>query len=1057
MTKSTGHHNPKNKDEKKPRRSLIEIMAGHRISGTLLMVIVLIAGTLAYLQMNTQFFPSFQLKYIIISDIWPGASAKEVKKSITDPIEKELKGLNHVLRMQSTSTEGYAQILLELSQSADLTDMLEKTKDRVDAIQLPNNAEKVKVRRLTQFEPVTRVVLSGPTHDPSTLKVLALKVEKDLLSRGIDRVQLTGLPDQEISISLNANQLRRLNMTHQELANIIRNKSIDSPSGVVGADDLTYQVKGQGILTKVTEFQQLPVKFNQGNKLVSLNDIADVTLNPEEDQPTVFVNQRAAVDIFVSRLADSDSFKSADILNKYLDEMQTKLPPGYKLEKYYEFWKIIKDRLMLLLQNGVSGFILIFAILLLFLNARVATWVSVGIPISFAAAFVVLYLLGASINMIASLGFLMSIGIIVDDTIVVGEEAVKQYEDGKSPLQAAVLGAKRMLLPILASSLTTIAAFIPLLIIGGYIGEILIVIPIVVIAVILASLLECFLILPYHLRRSFKAMEVKKKNALRIAIEAMVHKVQYVAFRRLVKLAIEFRWVTISLTLVSILVTIALVLSGRPGFTFFPSPPGRDFFVDVTFNPGISNDQKKHYLKKVNHALKTTNDHYSINGEPLVKLAITFFNQQSPLVTGGITNAPRGRNYASMIVRAASPEKRKITNETFIKAWNERIPESPWVERVVINEPKAGPPGADLQIALVGSSPEKLKRAAEDLILALSKYDGVSDIFDNVPYGYQQLIFTLKPEAHTLGLTQADISQQLRGAITGITAHSFFEHNRETEVNIRLPNHEKNSASIIQRLRIKAPNGQLLPLHDLVDFSYARDFNMFRTLNGENSITISATVDAKANNVNRILSALTPIFNNLENTHNVNVSLAQQSRDETRMLNDMQTGMILGLCLIYIILAWVSASYYWPIFVMTSIPLGLVGAVWGHWIMGQNMTALSLFGLFGLAGIVVNSSIILLLRFKEIRDSGVPMREAIVEAACQRLRPVFLTTITTIGGLLPLLFETAFQAQFLIPIATSLCFGLMFSTVLILVLIPTLITMYEGMVEKRQARKLKAV
>ena len=1039
--------------DNKLKHSWIALMANHRISGTLLMVIVLIAGFIAYTQMNTQFLPSFQLKYIIISDIWPGASAQEVKKSITDPMEKELKGLNHVLRMKSTSTESYAQVLIELSQSADLDDMLEKVNARIETVQLPDNAEKVNVRRLTQFEPVTRVVLSGPGNDPASLEVLALKVEKELLSRGIDRVKLTGLPDEEISILLSSEQLRALNMTHQELAQLIGKQSIDIPSGIVGLEDLTYQIKGSGMRTSIVSFEKLPLTIGQPASLLRLGEIATIQTNAKENQPLAFLNKRPAVDIFVSRLRDSDSFESAKIIDDYLAEMKHKLPPGYTLEKYYEFWKIIRDRLLLLLNNGITGFILIFAILLLFLNVRVATWVSIGVPISFAAALVILYLLGASINMIASLGFVMSIGIIVDDTIVVGEEAVRQFEAGKSPLHAAVLGAKRMLLPVLASSLTTVAAFIPLLIVGGYIGEILIAIPIVVICVILASLIECFIILPFHLRKSFEAVKTKKKNLLRQTIEKAVRNVQYHWFRKLVRLAIEFRWVTISITLVSIVITVALVLSGRPAFNFFPSPPGRDFFVDVTFNPGVSDSQKAHYLTTLNTTLDKTNKKFTGTGDPLVKLAITFANQQSPLVTGGVTNAPKGRNFASMIVRASSPEKRAVTNEQFLRSWNQLLPESPWVERVVINEPQTGPPGADLQISLVGGDATHLKRATEDLMLALSKYEGVSDIHDNVPYGYQQLRFSLKPAAYAIGLTQSDISQQLRGAMTGIKAHSFFQKNREIEVNVRLPSQEKNYAAILQKLNIKAQNGQMLPLDDLVSFSYERDFNMFRTLNGQNSITVSATVDDKLNNVNRILSALTKTFASLETKHGVTVSLAQQSKDESRMLEDMQTGIIIGLCLIYIILAWVSASYYWPIFVMISIPLGLVGAVWGHLIMGQDLTALSLFGLFGLAGIVVNSSIILLIRFKEIRDSGVPIRDAIIEAACQRLRPVLLTTITTIGGLLPLLFETAFQAQFLIPIATSLCFGLLFSTLLILVLIPTLITMYEEFIERRQIRK----
>lgn len=1030
-----------------PKPSLIERMAGHRISGTLLMVIVLIAGVLAFMQINVQFFPVFEIKYVVVSDVWPGASAREVKKSITDPIEKELKGLDNVLRIESTSTSSSSSVVLELSQDANLTEMIEKIKDRVVVIPLPENAEDIKVRRITQFEPVTRVVLTGPSNDPASLTALALKIEKDLISKGIERVQLTGLPNEEISIVYQNDRLRALNLTHLELANIIAGQSVDSPAGVIGLNDTTFQVKGDGLRSNVQAFEQLPLPF-AGNSLLQLGDVATVSLEAKANQPRVFVKGKAAVDIFVSRLAESDSLESANILDKYLAQVKPTLPPGYQLEKYYEFSKIIKDRLFLLLDNGISGAILIFLVLLLFLNVRVATWVSVGVPISFAAAFVVLYMLGASINIIASLGFLLSIGIIVDDTIVVGEESLRQFEQGKKPLEAAVIGAKKMVLPVFASSFTTVAAFLPLLIVGGYIGDILIAIPLVVIAVILASLLECFLILPYHLRRSFNAIKNKKEYKVRQGINRVVQYVQYVWFRKVVRLAIAYRWVTISIALMSIVLTISLVISGRPAFNFFPSPPGRDIYVDVTFNPGASEQQKTSFLTTLDNTLQETDDAYEKQGQRILDRGLVFYNQQSPLASGGIANAVSGDNYASMIVRIISPEERTVTNADFINAWSVRIPDSPWVESVVINEPQAGPPGSDFQIVLLGDKMENLKKAALAIGLALSKYDGVSDIADNMPYGYQQIVFSLTPKAYALGLSQAEISRQLRTAVTGIKVHSLYKNNREIEVNVRLPDSEKDYADILQKVDIKTNAGQVIPLNQLVTFDYARDFNVFRTLRGDNAITVTAAVDSSINNTNRILASLGSTLKDIERQYGVTVSLAEQSRDQKQLLDDMQMGTILGLCLIYIILAWVSASYYWPIFVMLSIPLGLVGAVWGHIIMGQELTTLSLFGLFGLAGVVVNSSIILLLRFKEIRDSGVPMEEAIVEAACQRLRPVFLTTITTIGGLLPLLFETAFQAQFLVPIATSLCFGLLFSTLLILLLIPTLITMYEGFIAR---------
>ena len=671
-----------------------------------------------------------------------------------------------------------------------------------------------------------------------------------------------------------------------------------------------------------------------------------------------------------------------------------------------------------------------------------------GIPVSFLAAIFVLYMIGGSINMVSLFAMIMTLGIIVDDTIVVGEESLTLLQKGYPVKEAVELGAKRMLAPVLSSSLTTIAAFLPLLMIGDIIGTILKAIPMVVIAVIVASIVECFLVLPGHLRQSFKHIRFLHTKTMHFGFDQKFEYFRENQFRWFVNFAVTHRAITIAVTFVFLCLGIGLVAGGRVNFNFFPSPDSTIVSANVQFHAGTPESEIKNYMQTLSTTMHKANNQLKKNGT-LVKTAVTYFYR-------GIEEKGNSPEYASMTVELVGPDKRGVTNKEFIEHWREITPESSWVDNLIIAAPRAGPPGQDIDIQLSSDDVFTLKKAAEALKVELKKYHGVSNVTDDLPYGQEQLIFSLTAQGKALGLTVNDIGTQLRAAFTGALAQVYHEPNEEIEVNVTLPRVERQNFKILEQFPIITPAGTVVPLYSVAQFTSQRGFDVLNHSDTKLTVHVTAEVDAAETNTNKITRELSREYlSNLAKKYNVKYALEGKAEEQRDTLQDMQYGMILAFALIYIILAWVFASYGWPLIVMSVIPLGLVGAIIGHWVMGHDLTILSLFGFFGLSGIVINDSIILIVRYKELRKKKENVHEAIVDASCQRLRAVLLTSLTTIAGLTPLMFERSLQAQFLIPMAISITFGLGFATLLILVVIPTLLSLYEDILLKYNSHKIR--
>jgi len=1022
------------------RKDIIGLFAQHRVASNLLMLVMFLVGTLALMRLNTQFFPTFALDVITVRVAWTGASADDVERSITDPLEQELRTVDGLKNLTSTSANGIASITLEYHEGTDMGPALDLVKERVSLVRnLPSDAEEPEVSLVVRYEPVARILVSGP-RNLEELRPLVYRMERELLDRGIAKVEISGLPEQEIAIQVPTVRLRELNLSLDDIATRVRDASQDLPAGTVGRDETARQLRSLDQRRSESGFADLPIVATEEGGLIRLGDIARIEKRPQDGQVSLAVEGRPAVVLRALRSETADSLESARILNEWLEETRHELPPDIHLEAFDESWQLIKQRIFLLVKNGLGGLVLVLAILFLFLNSRVAFWVAVGIPISFMATLAVLYAVGGSINMISLFALIMALGIIVDDAIVVGEDALAHYQFGEASLEAAEGGARRMLAPVMSSSLTTIAAFIPLMMVGGVIGNILFDIPLVIICVIAASLVESFLILPGHLRHAFRHIHHAEPGRARQRLDHLFNHFRDHHFRRLVGAAVEYRWTTLAGAAALLMLSIGLVAGGRVPFTFFPAVEANVITANASFASGTPDHRVEAFLAHLEQALYDTEQAF---GEPLV---VTAYSQHGSLVSQGGQPAQRGDQFGAVLVELVSSDARGVRNEAFIRAWEARVDTPPGLENLAIASRRTGPPGRDVEVRLMGGTPKQLKAASLEVQDALAAMEGVSAVEDDMPWGQEQLIYRLTPRGRAVGLSIEQVGRQLRAAFDGRIAQIYHQGNDEVEVRVVLPDEERNNLAILESLQITLPNGDALPLPAVVTLESRRSFEALRHAQAKRAAQVYGDVDKRVANENLVRAALEDgVLQEVQSRYGVDYTLEGRAADQRETLSDMATGGILALSLIYVILTWVFASWGWPLVIMATIPFALVGALTGHFLMGIDLTILSLFGLFGLSGIVVNDSIILISFYKRLRETEhMPVAEAIVEAACQRLRAVLLTSLTTIAGLTPLLFETSLQAQFLIPMAVSISFGLGFATVLVLLVIPALLSIHES-------------
>lgn len=1030
------------RDYQGPLKNLIATFASHRVAANLLMLLMVLAGAWGLKKLNTQFFPNFELDVITVQVIWSGAAAEDIETSVILPIEEELKSLTGIDSIYSTALQSSASIRLEVDEDGDVDYLLDEVKQKVDNVrgELPSDIEEPLVQRIIRYEQIASLIVSSENGSLEELRPLVQRFELELLQRGINKIDFTGLPDKQISIEMPAARLHELDMTMAQVAANIRQRSLDLPAGTAAKGDGSRQIRSLNQQRDVEGYRQLPVMTDAQGRQVLLGDIADVSLKTKDSEVLLNYKGKPAVMMRLRRTETQDTLQSAGILNDWLAETTPTLPANIEMVTYDERWQPVKQRINLLLKNGLGGLILVIGILFFFLNARVAFWVTVGIPVSFLATLAILYGIGGTINMISLFGLIMALGIIVDDAIVVGEDTLTHVQMGEPGLQAAIGGANRMLAPVMASSLTTIAAFLPLLIIGGRIGNILIDIPTVVICVIIASLVECFLILPGHLHHSIRRVEDLHPSKTRVKLDNAFQNFRDNRFRQIVTYAVTFRWATIAGALGLFIIAIALIAGGRVKFTFFPAVERDTMTANVQFTAGTDSSTVDRFIQHLDQTLHATDA--ELGGD---NIKVSFQQLRTASFSRTSASGNRGDEFGSLVVELHPGDGREISTREFNRNWRKRIKVPAGVEKFSIDVSRSGPPGKPIEVKLSGTDIHNIKDASLALQEELKGYVGLTNIDDDLPYGKSQLIYELTPSGKAAGLTLDSVGRQLRAAFDGLKVQNFYLNRDEVEVRIQLPDAERDRLSIIEQLPIVLPSGGTTPLINVVDFRAKQGLDTLTRVDGQLSINISADLDESAANADEIISDLKGgTLEQITSRYGVTASFEGKNKSQRETLADMKMGLLLALTLIFIILAWVFGSYSWPIGVMLAIPLGLTGAIFGHGLMGLDLTILSLFGFFGLSGIVINDSIVLITFYKQLRNKGWEVQAAIIEAACLRLRAVLLTSLTTIAGLTPILFETSLQAQFLIPMAAAIVFGLAYGTVLILLFVPAMITIIEG-------------
>ena len=1011
-----------------PRAGLIARLARHPTAPNILMIIMLALGLAALDRLNRQFFPDYSIDMVTVTVIWPGASAEEIEQSVIAAIEPEVRFLDSVKLVDSTAQEGSCRIILEFREGTDMQKALSDVETAVAGVNtLPETTERPIIQRVIPFENVANIRVAGP-YDEAQLREYAKTLRDGLLANGADRVTISDFRAPELIVDLEPAALLALDLSLDDVARRIAAQSRDVPGGETqGANQL--QVRMTGERTTAAELGALEIVSDASGRTFRVGDLGTVSDTFAEGMTTGRVAGRTALSLLISRSPSSDILEIWKDVQAYLQETPEGLPDDLELTFYQVEADNVVSRISMLIRNGLGGLVLVLAVLFIFLSPGTAIWVALGIPTAFAATIFVMFLTGQSINMISMFSMIMMLGIVVDDAIVVAEHAQMHWEHGDPPLNASVLGARAMLWPVLTASATTICAFMPIIFVTGFVGQIVGAIPLVVIAVLTASLVECFFVLPGHMRHAFsrRKRDPGKTRGYRRWFDRGFERLRDGFYRRFISWALSRRYFMTAIVVALFIAVLGLLAGGKVKFVFFPGLEDNGAEASFWFPAGTPRSTSAAMVDELERAI------YAVDEAGIVETTYGFVGR-----TPGGRSSRWGDHVGGMSLQLIPSEQRTMQLQQVIDAWRAEVRPLPGLENLVIRPPERGPRGTDIDIRLSGADAAAMKAAALEIRELLAGFVGVTDIRDNLPYGKRELELTLTQRGRSLGFTTAAVAQEVRGAFQGIIAQRLAAGDEELVVRVRL-RRDAMEAHALGTLFVRSPAGQEVPLSEVVDVSESQGFSVFRREDGVREVAVTADVDPGRANANEVLAGFVqgPI-NEVTKRHGVQWRLAGQIEQQEDTLSEMLLGAALGLLAIYLAIALVFGSYTRPIIVMAVIPFAAVGAIFGHWVMGYDLTIISLIGLLGLSGIVVNGSIIVVNTIDRRLATGQDPVESVITGSCERLRAVILTTISTIGGLAPLLLETSFQAQFIQPMVITIIFGLLATTPLVLVVVPSL-------------------
>ena len=1029
--------------------------AGNPVAANLLMVIIMAGGVMSASRVKLELFPEFSVDVITVTVPYPGAAPEEVEESVCVKIEEKIQDLEGIKRLSSTARENAGTVAIEVLPGYEVRELMDDVKSRVDAIDtFPAETEKPVIQEIVLRNHVASVTVWGDA-DELALRKLGEKIREDLLDLpDITQVELTNVRPYEISIEVSEHALRKYGLSFDEVSAAVRRSSLDLPGGSVktGGGEILLRTKGQAYTGDA--FRELVLLTREDGTRLKVGDVATVVDGFEDTDQSGQFNGKPAVTVKVFKVGSQNLLAVARSVKDYVADAEAGMPEGVELTLWQDQSHWLEGRLNLLIRNARAGLVLVFIVLALFLRLRLAFWVSLGIPISFLGALLMMPVLDVSMNMVSMFAFILVLGIVVDDAIVVGESIHTEQGKGGDSLEAAIRGTRRVAVPVIFAILTTVAAFLPMVFLPGVMGKFIRVIPLIVIPTVLFSLVESKLILPAHLAHRAGDSSVEKRPG-RLArlkgffAESLLWFAQRV-YQPVVATALRWRYATVAGFACVLLMTVGLIAGGRMDFTFFPKMESEIVVAQLTMPQGTSVENTARGVRQLEQAALALREQLrDEDGEgSAVKNVITAVGDQP--VTRDLSNGhvqAFGSQFGEVTLELAPTEARSIGSSEISRRWRERtglIADA--VELSFIGT--MGAVGKPIDIQLSGSDLNELRAAADRLKEKLGAYPGIYGISDSFRAGKKEVKLSIKPTAEALGLSLSDLARQVRQGFYGEEAQRIQRGRDDVAVMIRYTEAERRTLAALENMRIRTADGAEVPFATVAEADYGRGYASIKRTDRRRTIDVTADVDTGVANANEILSDLARggLPEIRDDFPSVKYSLEGEQKEQQDSMSGMFGGFLLSLLMIYALMAVPFKSYTQPLIVMAAIPFGLVGAIWGHVAMGMDLSVMSVLGMVALAGVAVNDSLVLVDYVNRLRrDEEVSIMQAARQAGVARFRPILLTSMTTFAGLLPILCETSLQAKFLIPMAVSLGFGVLFATVITLVLVPSAYLILEDL------------
>ena len=1037
-------------------RGVIGWFARNGVAANLLMLFIVVWGVLAVTGMPIEVFPSMETQSVMVTVPYLGAAPEEVEQGVCLRVEEAVQDLEGVDTVRSTAAEGVGTVVIELESGADTREVLDEVKSRIDAITtFPEETEKPIIQEALIRRRVITVAVYGDVEERA-LKAVAEQVREGLSELpDITQVELDAVRPYEISIEVSEDTLRQYGLTFDEVVLAVRRSSLDLPGGAVRAREGEILLRTMGQAYRGTEYRDIVLRARPDGSRLVLGDIAEVTDGfAETDVTSRFDGQPVAL-VQVYRVGDQSALRLARQVKGFVAERSATLPPGLSMTTWLDDTVPLQDRLRVLLESGRLGLLLVFLVLALFLKLRLALWVSVGIAVSFMGALALLPYVDVTINVMSLFAFILVLGIVVDDAIVVGENIYRHFEMGKRGMRAAIDGARQVATPVTFSILTTVAAFSPLIYsMEGPSAAIARTIPLVVIGCLAFSLIESMLVLPNHLSHLTHRHGEGRRRGINwgwsIFQGFFSSRMKWVierGYRPLIERALEYRYATVAIAVAVFLITAGYIASGRMKFEFFPDVEADNAVVLLTMPQGTPAEttlaavtrieaaafELEEELQREGHGDVFRHVMATVGSQPYAALV----QQSGP--TAGFQVAVAAPHQGEVNVELMSSRERTIRASEVVRRWRDKVGTVPDAVGVEYTASLVSF-GAAVDVELTGSDLDELRAAGGEIKARLADYPGVFDISDSFRAGKREIRLELDPRAESLGLSLEALGRQVRQGFYGAEAQRIQRGRDDIRVMVRYPLEERETLASLEDMRIRTPTGAEIPFSFAGRAEFGRGFATVQRIDRRRVLNITADVDPAVVTANEVVGDLQAnvLPELLAGYPGINSSFAGEQQEQRQTFEGLFEALGVALIVIYALLAIPFRSYLQPMIVMSAIPFGLIGAVMGHFVVGINLTMLSLLGLIALTGVVVNDSLVMVDFINRRVAVGMKVQEAIRDAGAARFRPIVLTSLTTFVGLLPLLLERSFQAQFLVPMAVSLAFGVLFATAITLLLVPSL-------------------